>query len=40
MHQNTSTKSYIFSSESKEENIVSTTASKLDREPSKQADPW
>jgi hypothetical protein len=40
MHQNTSTKSYHFSStESKDEDAVSIIASKPDRKPAKQADP-
>jgi hypothetical protein len=41
MHQDTSTKGSLFSStKSKEENVLSTTPSKPDREPINQADPW
>jgi hypothetical protein len=40
MHQDISTKSPLFSfTESKEENVDSPTASKLERKPAKQADP-
>jgi hypothetical protein len=39
MHQNTSTKGSLYSSESKDMDVLSTTASKTERKPAKQADP-
>jgi hypothetical protein len=41
MHQDTSIKGFLFSSmESKEEDAISNSASKPERKPAKQADPW